>query len=110
MDKYEDAGRIEAELSIPAEIVEPMMRSVAEQDAQRGDWSNPRDARQPEAPWPAEDNPMLQFLLVKAKASLDAGMDPMVAVLQAAAHAWFEGGIENYDRGQRDARRPRSVG
>lgn len=26
------------------------------------------------------------------------------AVLQLATHCWFEGGIEGYDRGQRDAR------
>lgn len=36
--------------------------------------------------------------------SVDAGMDPQTAAWQLAVHSWFEGGIENYDRGQRDAR------
>jgi hypothetical protein len=49
------------------------------------------------------------LLLYKAQASMDAGMDIKVAMLQLAVAAWFEGGVENYDRGQRDARRPRAV-
>lgn len=109
MDKYEDAARIEAGLSLPAEVVEPTLSYIAAQDAERGDWSSPRVAEQPDAPWPAEDNLMLRFRLQRARASLEAGMDPMVTVLQATAHAWFEGGIENYDRGQRDARKPRPL-
>ena len=108
-DDCRDALRSEGGLSLLPEVVEPTLGYIAAQDAERGDWLDPRDAKQPEAPWPDENNPMLKFLLQKARASLDAGMDPMVAVLQATAHARFEGGIENYDRGQRDARRLRSV-
>jgi hypothetical protein len=52
---------------------------------------------------------MLQFLLHKTKAALDAGVDPLAVVLQATTHAWFEGGIENYDRGSADGQRPRLV-
>lgn len=38
MDKYEDATRIEAGLSLPAEVVEPTLSYIAAQDAERGDW------------------------------------------------------------------------
>ncbi len=52
---------------------------------------------------------MLRYLLIKAEKSIAAGMDQRTALLQLAVHAWFEGGIENYDRGQMDGRRPRPV-
>lgn len=42
-------------------------------------------------------------LLLKAEASVAAGMDVRTAMTQLAVHAWFEGGIENYDRGRQDA-------
>jgi hypothetical protein len=29
-------------------------------------------------------------------------MDVGTALVQLAVHAWFEGGVENYDRGRRD--------
>jgi hypothetical protein len=54
---------------------------------------------------PAENSPMLRFLLWKATASIEAGMDLRSALTQLAVHAWFEGGVENYDRGRRDATR-----
>lgn len=100
---------IERGLTIPADIANPALEYVATQDAERGDWANPRDARQPDAPWPDADNPMLRLLLHKAQASIEAGMDIEMATLQLAVHAWFEGGVENYDRGQHDARRLRVV-
>jgi hypothetical protein len=113
MRKHQQMARtpenIEASLEIPAEIAGPAMSKPKEQAAGRGDWSDPREARQPDSPWPDGDDPMLRYLLYKAHASLDAGMDPEVALLQLAVHAWFEGGVENYDRGQRDARRTRSM-
>jgi hypothetical protein len=38
-----------------------------------------------------------------ARKNIDAlGID--AALIQLATHAWFEGGIEGYDRGQSDAR------
>ena len=96
---------IEAALTIPTEIADPAFKRKDEQDTQRGDWPNPRDARQPAPPWPDADDPMLRYLLHKASASVKAGMEPTTAMLQLAVHARFEGGVENYDRGQRDARR-----
>jgi anti-sigma factor RsiW len=100
---------IEATLQIPEAIAAGMLAVAADQDQARGDWPSPRKAVQPAAPWPALDNAALRFLIHKAKASLAAGMDQDTALLQLAVHAWFESGIENYDRGQRDARRPRPV-
>ena len=67
------------------------------------------EARQPAPPWADTGDAMLRLLLYKAQSSMDAGMDSQVAMLQLAVHAWFEGPVENYDRGQRDARRPRAV-
>jgi hypothetical protein len=98
------AGDIEAGLQIPRDISFAVIDYHAQQDATRGAWDNPRDAAQPDAPWPAQDNAMLKFLLTKAELSVKAGMDLRTAMLQLAVHAWFEGGIENYDRGQSDAR------
>lgn len=100
---------IEAALTMPEGLAEAVLAVVARQDADRGDWPSPREAEMPDPPWPDEDSPVLEMLLGKARDSLDAGMDPKVALVQLAVHAWFESGIENYDRGQRDARRPRPI-
>jgi hypothetical protein len=67
---------------VPDDLAEALFAAITEMDAQRGDWP---------------------------QASLDAGMAPRSVMIQLAAHAWFEDGIENYDRGQRDTRRPRAV-
>jgi hypothetical protein len=99
---------IEQAIRVPEQIAMPAFARKDQQDAERGDWPSPRDSQQPAPPWPGEDDPMLRLLLHRAIASLDAGMDLKPALLQLAVHAWFEGGVENYDRGQRDARRPRS--
>ena len=73
-----------------------------EQDMRRGDWPTPRTAKMPEPPWPSADNAMLAALLHDArKIAAKLGVD--AAMLQMATHSWFEGGIEGYDRGQRDA-------
>lgn len=85
------------------------MAKVAQQDADRGDWPSPRETSIPEPPWPVPNDPMFAFLLAKAAASLDAGMDVRSVMIQLGSHCWFESGIENYDRGFRDGRRPRSV-
>lgn len=101
---------IEASLMIPAEVAEPVFSYKEAQDAARdGRWPSPREANQPDSPWPSQDNVMLRYLLVKADQSIAAGMDLRTALLQLAVHAWFEGDIENYDRGQVDGRRPRPV-
>jgi len=74
-----------------------------EQDMQRGSWPTPRTAKMPDPPWPSPENPMLAALLGDARKNVDTlGVD--AALLQLATHCWFEGGIEGYDRGQRDAR------
>lgn len=68
----------------------------------RGGWPTPRTAKMPEPPWPSPDNPMLAALLHDARKNLaDLGVD--AAMIQLATHSWFEGGIEGYDRGLRDA-------
>lgn len=36
--------------------------------------------------------------------SVKRGMDLRTAAFQLAVHYWFEGGVANYDRGQRDGR------
>lgn len=60
-------------------------------------------ATMPDPPWPSPDNPMLAALLRDARKNIDAlGVDS--ALVQLATHCWFEGGIEGYDHGQRDAR------
>ncbi|XVX21471.1 hypothetical protein ACQP1U_06275 [Actinomycetota bacterium] len=76
---------------------------VSEQDRQRGPWVSPRRGEMPEPPWPATDNPVLRALLDQARRNLQVdGVE--TALIHLATHAWFEGGIEGYDRGQRDAR------
>ena len=94
---------IEVSLVTPAEIARAILRHMDRQDQMRGDWPSPRNVNQPSPPWPASDSPMLRLLLWKAQASIDAGMDTSTAMLQLAVHAWFEGGVENYDRGRHDA-------
>ena len=106
----QDPDAIEASLLIPEDVASAVIPYCRQQDESRGGWASLRDAEQPDAPWPAADNAMLRFLLTKAELSVRAGMDVRTALLQLGVHAWFEGGIENYDRGQRDARRPRPIG
>ena len=95
-DEFEESIRI------PPDVATPAMSKRDVQDATRGDWPDPRDARQGVPPWPQENDPMLRYLLHKAVASMDAGMPVRDAMLTLAVHAWFEGGVENYDRGRHD--------
>lgn len=94
---------IEASLVAPPEMAQAIRRYTVQQDLGRGDWPSPRRTPQGTPPWPTSQNPMLRYLLWKARASIDAGMDVELALLQLAVHAWFEGGVENYDRGRVDA-------
>jgi hypothetical protein len=96
---------IEASMIVPGDVADGVINLRSAQDAHRGQWQSPRDARQPDPPWPAENSPMLRFLLWKANASVEAGMDVRSALTQLAVHAWYEGGVENYDLGRRDATR-----
>ncbi|MFI7448029.1 hypothetical protein ACIBQX_11075 [Nonomuraea sp. NPDC049714] len=94
---------------VPDSIARPLMAVLDEQDRQRGDWPSPREEIAPAPPWPDSDNPILRLLLWKAVERIKNGMPADKAMLDLAVHAWFEGGIDGYDRGQRDARRPRLV-
>lgn len=98
---------IEDSLVTPTGLATLIQQFAARQDAERGDWPSPRTTPQGTPPWPEPDNDMLRYLLWKAEASIKAGMDVELALLQLAVHTWFEGGIENYDRGRQDALRTR---
>lgn len=82
-----------------------MLRWVGKQDAERGPWESQRRKKMPDPPFPDPDNPMLKYLLEQAVQQLTTGDETINNVLtHLAVHAWYEGGIEGYDRGQRDAR------
>ena len=100
-----DPNGIERSLTIPSGISRPAMKQVSDQDRARGPWTSPRNGEMYQPPWPEIDNPILRYLLHKFQASVDAGMDVMGAAASLAAHSWFEGGIENYDRGRSDSER-----
>lgn len=81
------------------------------QDQERGAWPRLRGVPmggRPSAPWPEKDNPVLAYLLEEARKDARE-LDTDTAMIQLAVHAWFEGHIEGYDHGQRDARTPRPV-
>lgn len=99
---------LEAAVVVPEVLVSAAMLRRQTQDADRGEWRNPRDAQQPEPPWPGSDDPILQYLVFQALAAVKAGLDVESVMLNLAVHAWFEGGVESYDRGHRDAGHARS--
>lgn len=98
---------IEASLHVPDVIAELAGRHRILQEMERGDWPNQRDVLPPDPPWPEATNPILQSLLHRAHAGLEAGMALEDVLSRLATRAWFEGGIEGYARGQREARRER---
>lgn len=52
-----------------------------------------RHNRMPAPPWPERDNPMLGYLIDRARDIVkDEGLDS--ALVWLAAHAWFEGAVE----------------
>jgi hypothetical protein len=52
-----------------------------------------RHRQMPESPWPPRDNPMLGYLIDRAREVLhDEGED--AALVWLAVHSWFEGTIE----------------
>lgn len=75
-----------------------------EQDMARGPWPTQRTGKMPNPPFPDPANPILKALLHDAHKKLASGADAEVTLAHLAVHAWFEGGIEGYDRGQADAR------
>jgi hypothetical protein len=100
---------IEAALQIPESVAAALLATKSRQDRERGNWASPREVNQPQAPGPTRTVPVLRYLLFEAEASVEAGMDVGTTMLHLAVHAWFEGGVEDYDRGQRDARTPRAA-
>lgn len=88
---------------VSPEMADRLQALVSAQDADRGDWSSPRSAEMPNPPWPAPDNPALEYLVGGALSWLDDGRDTREVLQWLATRAWFEGGVEGYDRGRRDA-------
>jgi hypothetical protein len=97
-------GDIWRSINIPNDIASAAINLRMKQDRDRGDWDDPRLADQPEAPWPAREDPALRYLMYSFNESVKRGIDLQTAAIQLAVHAWFEGGVANYDRGQRDGR------
>jgi hypothetical protein len=91
---------IEASIELPEGVLDAVLTEMTRQDVDRGEWVSPRTAQQPDPPWPATSSPIFAYLLQKAAASIAAGMPVRDACITLAAHSWFEGGIENYDRGE----------
>lgn len=80
-----------------------IVEEVQRQDAARGDWPSPRKAEMPNPPYPDPDSAVMEFLVHQAMGKIAEGEDIFSAVTYLAAHSWFEGGIEGYDRGRADA-------
>ncbi|WP_134768040.1 helix-turn-helix transcriptional regulator [Nocardioides sp. 1609] len=95
--------------AIPPLLTTAALARALEQDLAERTWANPRDARPAETPWPTHDDPVLLFLVHQAVAAIAAGADAADSIRGLAVRAWFEGGVQAYDQGQRDARRPRST-
>lgn len=59
-----------------------------------------RQSEQPAAPWPARGNPMLGYLVERAREIVDVdGVD--AALVWLGVHAWFEGGVVDRARSAR---------
>lgn len=86
--------------NLPKPLADAVHAKLDAQEAARGDWPDPRKAEQGQPPWPDPHDPILEFLLYQAKVQLDAGADATHVMLMLGVHAWFEGGVENYDRGR----------
>ncbi len=60
-----------------------------------------RTQEQPDHPWPAQTNVMLEYLVHRTVEILETG-DTQGAVLWLAAHAWFEGSLDGKEHVMRD--------
>jgi hypothetical protein len=93
------------EIQVPQELAEEAVDHLARQDAERGPWPSPRSGADVTGPpYPAPDNPVLGYLVAIAHSAVDSGADVRETIVQLAVHAWMEGHVEGYDRGQRAAR------
>jgi hypothetical protein len=84
---------------------EMAQRLVAE-SARCTEWEGLRGLQGPGSAWPSYDEPMLEWLFDKAQ-ELRATTPKMTwadTLRWAILHGWYEGHIEGYDHGQRDAR------
>ena len=76
----------------------------------RGDWDPGRDNPAGSAPWPAEDNPVVELLVDQAESAIQRVVsNPSsrrklveMELRQLVARAWFEGHVEGYDRAMRE--------
>lgn len=94
-------------IEVPQVLAEDAVAYLERQDAARGPWPSPREGAEVTGPpYPAADNPVLGYLVAAARSAMDSGTDVGETIVQLAVHAWLEGHIEGYDRGQHDARRP----
>jgi hypothetical protein len=62
---------------VPDHIAQPMMAHAAAQDAARGDWQNPREADQPDPPWPTRTAPFSDFCCGRLKSGSIVGWNPV---------------------------------
>ncbi|WP_156368041.1 hypothetical protein [Aeromicrobium sp. Leaf291] len=86
-----------------AQLALDVAAHTARQNADRGAWSDPRaDAHMPDPAFPDPDNPVLDYLVRTAEASLRRGENIQLTLVHLAVHAWFEGGVAGYDRGRGD--------
>ena len=94
------------EIEVPQALAEDAVAYLECQDAERGPWPSPREGADVTGPpYPTADNPVLGYLVAAARSAVDSGTDLGETIVQLAVHAWFEGHIEGYDRGQHAARR-----
>lgn len=96
---------IENGFDIPNNIVSAMTSFEKAQDETRGEWPSNRLTGVPGASLGSREHPMVGWLIEIFHAKIAAGVDVKAAALSLALNSWFEGGVESYDRGQRDARR-----
>jgi len=78
---------------VPPELATALETYLASQSAV----AELRRETMPGAPWPADDNPMLSYLLHTARSRFESGPDAgdlRTVLVWLAAHAWFEGGID----------------
>lgn len=96
---------------LPERLLEAVADYLLDQEQQRGGRPTPRVMavavganRLAVPPFPDVNNDMLAYLMNKAKAQLDDGMDPASVIVHLASHAWMEGHIEGFDYGYRAGR------
>jgi hypothetical protein len=85
---------------VDPKLIEPAVLARAADYAQQHSWDLRQVSQQPKPPYPAQDNPMLEYLLKGAIAMWNDGADPMAVIAQAVVHAWYEGHIEGLEAAQ----------